>query len=105
MTESFDYDLICLGSGPAGQRGAVQAAKLGKRVAVVEKGLSLGGVSTNTGTIPSKTFREAVNSVVGVTGLFSSSHWSTERVRPTAELLLSRVHKIIQAQSNVDREL
>jgi NAD(P) transhydrogenase len=101
MTDSFDYDFICLGSGPAGQRAAVQAAKLGKSVAIVEKGMSLGGVSTNTGTIPSKTFREAVISIVGVTGLFSASDWNKERVQPTAELLLSRVHTIIKAQSNV----
>ena len=95
MTDSFDYDFICLGSGPAGQRAAVQAAKLGKRVAIVEKGMNLGGVSTNTGTIPSKTFREAVFSIVGVAGMFSASDWGKERLQPTAELLLSRVHAII----------
>ncbi len=56
----YDYDLICIGSGPAGQRSAVQAAKLGKRVAIVEQESVVGGVSLHTGTIPSKTFREAV---------------------------------------------
>ncbi len=55
-----EFDLICIGSGPAGQRAAVQASKLGKRVAVVEKQASVGGVCIETGTIPSKTFREAV---------------------------------------------
>ena len=55
-----DYDLICIGSGPAGRRGAIQAAKLGKRVAVVEQGRIVGGVRVETGTIPSKTFREAM---------------------------------------------
>jgi len=49
------YDLIVIGSGPAGRRGAIQAAKLGKRVLVVEKGTRVGGVSVHTGTIPSKT--------------------------------------------------
>ena len=53
----FDYDLICIGSGPAGQRAAVQAAKLGKKVAIVEKKRTVGGVCVDTGTIPSKTFR------------------------------------------------
>ncbi|MFQ5667155.1 MAG: Si-specific NAD(P)(+) transhydrogenase [Candidatus Binatia bacterium] len=53
------YDVVVLGSGPAGQKAAIQAAKLRKRVAVVERG-SLGGVCMNTGTIPSKTLREAV---------------------------------------------
>ncbi len=55
-----DYDLVCIGSGPAGQRAAVQAAKLGRRAAVVEKRRVVGGVCIETGTIPSKTFREAV---------------------------------------------
>jgi NAD(P) transhydrogenase len=54
------YDLIVIGSGPGGQRGAIQAAKSGKRVAVIETRACVGGVCTNTGTIPSKTMREAV---------------------------------------------
>jgi NAD(P) transhydrogenase len=54
------YDLIVVGSGPAGQRAAIQAAKFGKRVAVVEKLEVVGGAAINTGTIPSKTIREAV---------------------------------------------
>ena len=44
MGIGYDFDLVCIGSGPAGQRAAVQAAKLGKRVAVIEKGRILGGV-------------------------------------------------------------
>jgi NAD(P) transhydrogenase len=54
------YDLIVIGSGPGGQRAAIQAAKSGKRVAVIEKRAAVGGVCINTGTIPSKTMREAV---------------------------------------------
>src|ERR1700751_932289 len=54
------YDLIVIGSGPAGQRAAIQAAKFGKRVALIEKLDVVGGVAINTGTIPSKTIREAV---------------------------------------------
>jgi NAD(P) transhydrogenase len=54
------FDLIVIGSGPAGQRAAIQAAKSGKRVALVEKVECMGGVCINTGTIPSKTMREAV---------------------------------------------
>ena len=54
------FDLVVIGSGPAGQRAAIQAAKSGKRVALVEKVESMGGVCINTGTIPSKTMREAV---------------------------------------------
>src|SRR6202790_2538897 len=54
------YDMIVLGTGPAGQRAAIQASKCGKKVAVVEKRDVVGGVCINTGTIPSKTLREAV---------------------------------------------
>jgi NAD(P) transhydrogenase len=54
------YDLIVIGSGPAGQRAAVAAAKMNKRVVVVEARTVVGGVCINTGTIPSKTMREAV---------------------------------------------
>src|ERR1700676_242453 len=54
------YDLIVIGSGPAGQRAAIQAAKFGKRVALIEKLEVVGGTAINTGTIPSKTIREAV---------------------------------------------
>src|SRR6202167_616126 len=55
-----NYDLIIIGSGPAGQRGAIYATKQGKKVAVIERMRSVGGVCINTGTIPSKTMREAV---------------------------------------------
>src|SRR6185436_4302893 len=54
------FDLIVIGSGPAGQRAAIQGAKLGKRVALVERTEFVGGCCINTGTIPSKTMREAV---------------------------------------------
>ena len=54
------YDLIVIGTGPAGQKAAVQAAKLGKHVAIIERKMVVGGVCINTGTIPSKSLREAV---------------------------------------------
>ncbi len=60
-----DYDLIVIGSGPAGRRAAVQGAKLGKRTLVVEHGGRVGGVSVHTGTIPSKTLRETVLNLSG----------------------------------------
>ncbi len=59
------YDLIVIGSGPAGRRGAIQAAKLGRRTLVVERGRRVGGVSVHTGTIPSKTLRETVLNLTG----------------------------------------
>lgn len=59
------FDFIDIGSGPAGQKGAIQAAKLGKRVAVIERRTVIGGVSGHTSTIPSKTLREAVLYLTG----------------------------------------
>ncbi len=60
MTSQKRYDLVVIGSGAAGHHGAIQGAKLGKSVAVIERGPWLGGATINTGTIPSKTVREAV---------------------------------------------
>jgi len=60
-----DYDLIVIGSGPAGRRAAIQAAKLDKHVLVIEKSRRVGGVSVHTGTIPSKTLRETVLNLSG----------------------------------------
>src|SRR6476620_3627855 len=57
MTD-FTYDLVVIGSGPAGEKGAAQAAYFGKRVALVERAANLGGAGINTGTVPSKTLRE-----------------------------------------------
>jgi len=54
------YDMLVIGSGPAGQKAAIQAAKVGKKVAVVERKKVVGGICINTGTIPSKSLREAV---------------------------------------------
>ncbi len=55
---SESFDLVVLGSGPAGEKGAAQAAYFGKRVAIVERAAHLGGAGINTGTVPSKTLRE-----------------------------------------------
>ncbi|MFN0153473.1 MAG: Si-specific NAD(P)(+) transhydrogenase [Gaiella sp.] len=60
MARTYDYDLLAIGSGPAGQKAAIQAAKLGARAAVIDRAGMLGGVCTNTGTIPSKSLREAI---------------------------------------------
>src|SRR5438045_9702148 len=54
-----DYDLIVIGSGPAGEKGAAQAAYFGKKVALIEREPVLGGACVNTGTVPSKTLRES----------------------------------------------
>jgi NAD(P) transhydrogenase len=61
----YDFDVLVIGSGPGGQKAAIAAAKLGRRAAVVERRDMLGGVCLNTGTIPSKTLREAVLYLTG----------------------------------------
>jgi NAD(P) transhydrogenase len=62
----YDFDVLVLGSGPGGQKAAIAAAKLGRRVAVAERRNMIGGVCINTGTIPSKTLREAVLYLTGL---------------------------------------
>lgn len=70
------FDCIVIGTGPAGQKAAIQAAKLGKKVAIIEKNSVLGGAAINTGTIPSKALREAVLHLTGAgkRGLFGESY-------------------------------
>ena len=63
---SFDYELVVIGSGPAGQKAAIQAAKLRKKVALVERRTVVGGNCVNVGTIPSKTIREAIVYLTGI---------------------------------------
>jgi NAD(P) transhydrogenase len=63
---AYDFDLLVLGSGPGGQKAAIAGAKLGRRVGIVERKHMVGGVCINTGTIPSKTLREAVLYVTGL---------------------------------------
>ncbi|MFM7259359.1 MAG: FAD-dependent oxidoreductase, partial [bacterium] len=96
---AFDYDLLVLGSGPAGQRAAVQAAKLGKRVAIIERQGMVGGVCLHTGTVPSKTFREAVLSLTHVPSLADGA--PIERPRPTMRDLLHRVNQVIERELDV----
>lgn len=95
MSTATDYDLIAIGSGPAGQRAAIQAAKLGRRVAVVERQRTVGGVCIDTGTIPSKTFREAVRRVYSRPGLEMPGGHVAERVRPTMRQLVGHVANVV----------
>src|SRR5262245_34253032 len=95
MSGSFDFDLVCIGSGPAGQRAAVQAAKLGRRAAVVEKRRAVGGVCIGTGTIPSKTLREAVLTFSGLAGKGDRLPWAKLDARPTCLQLFAGVDTVI----------
>ena len=104
MGHGHEFDFVCIGSGPAGQRAAVQAAKLRKRVAVVERSMDVGGVCLHTGTIPSKTFREAVLSFSRHPRRLRDGTANGNDERATAEKLLSRVNDIVLAEARVQRD-
>jgi NAD(P) transhydrogenase len=95
------YDLIVIGSGPAGQRAAIQGAKLGKRVALVEKREMVGGACINTGTIPSKSMREAVMHLSGYQyhGIYGMSYRVKEKI--TVADLSFRVQQVIKTEIDV----
>src|SRR5271167_3000713 len=95
------FDMIVLGSGPAGQRAAIQAAKSGKRVAVVEKAVCVGGVCINTGTIPSKTMREAVLHLSGYN--YQNIYGVNYRVKEKISMadLAFRVQHVIRTEIDV----
>ena len=101
MSAPYDFDLLCIGSGPAGQRAAVQAAKLGRRVALVERRPGLGGSCLSTGTIPSKTFREAVLHFAALRDHPERSRFAKLEYRPTAGQLLARIDRVTQAENSV----
>ena len=103
MLPSYDYDLLVIGSGPAGKRAAIQGAKLDKRVAIVERTTVLGGVSVNLGTIPSKTLREAVLELSGYRSreFYGASYTVKQNI--TLQDLLVRTNKVIQHEIDVTR--
>jgi len=102
-SSEFDYDLFVIGSGPAGQRAAIQAAKLEKRVAIAERKSVIGGVCINTGTIPSKTLREAVMHLSGyrLREVYGSSY--TVKGDISMSDLLFRTDHVIRNELDVTR--
>src|SRR5438093_6501861 len=98
-----EYDLVVIGSGPAGQRAAIQGAKLNKRVAIAESKAVIGGVCINTGTIPSKTLREAVLHLSGYRerGLYGASYTVKQHI--TAADLLFRTEHVMRHEIDVTR--
>lgn len=103
MTSMREYDLVVIGSGPGGQKAAIAAAKLGKSVAIVERGRMVGGVCVNTGTIPSKTLREAVVYLTGMSQreLYGASYRVKDKITPAD--LLARTQHVIGKQVDVVR--
>ncbi len=97
----LNFDMLVIGSGPGGQRAAIQAAKLGKRVAIIEQQAILGGVTAHTGTIPSKTLREAVLYLCG----WREKNFYGRSYRVKADItvadLMQRLHTTIKQQIEI----
>jgi NAD(P) transhydrogenase len=100
---TFDYDLFVIGTGPAGQRAAIQAAKLGRRVAVAERKAVIGGACINTGTSPSKTLREAALHLSGYRerSIYGASYVVKRNI--TMSDLLFRADAVIRNELDVTR--
>ncbi len=98
------YDLAVIGTGPAGQKAAIQAAKLGKRVAIIEKTNLLGGAQINTGTIPSKALKEAAMHLTGANqrGLFGETVKIKRNITIADLIAVSR--RVIQNEWQVIRD-
>ena len=97
------YDMLVIGSGPGGQRAAIAAAKLGKRAAVVERRHMVGGVCINTGTIPSKTMREAVLYLTGMNmrEIYGQNYRVKDQI--TVQDLLARTTHVIGREIEIIR--
>ena len=109
MTDQH-YDLIVIGSGPAGQKGAINAAKLGKRVAVLEGGGMVGGASVHSGTIPSKTLRHAILYLTGFNerafygrDFRPREHVTTDDIASRVQMIVRRETQLVRAQFNRNR--
>ena len=100
---SGHYNIVVIGSGPAGQKAAVQAAKLGKRVAIIDRASSLGGTCIHGGAIPSKTLREAVMHLSGYRErrIYGASYTVKEKI--TMSDLLFRADQVIKHEIDVTR--
>lgn len=98
--EEFKADIVVIGSGPAGQKAAIQASKLGKKVIVVERDIEPGGACLYSGTIPSKSFREAV---VDLTRFYDRHFEGTDYTLPevTMDELNRRLHTVIKEEKNI----
>src|SRR6202158_3358489 len=94
---AYDYDLVVIGGGPAGEKGAAQAAYFGKRVAVIERADEPGGAAVHTGTLPSKTLRE--------TALFLSGYRQSDLYGITVNLNRELAVPKLLSRKNAVREL
>src|SRR5690349_6349432 len=99
LSDVYDYDLLVLGSGPSGQKAAIAASKLGRRVGIVDRRDMIGGVCINTGTVPSKTLREAVLYLTGLSqrDLYGSNYRVKDEI--TVSDLAARTQHAIARQT------
>src|SRR5579862_3002510 len=99
----YDFDVLVIGSGPGGQKAAIAAAKLEKRVAIIERKDMIGGVCLNTGTIPSKTLREAILYLTGVDQreIYGQSYRVKDEI--TIADLTARTTHVVTRESDVVR--
>jgi NAD(P) transhydrogenase len=98
---NYDYDLIVIGSGPAGHHAALEAAKAGKHVAVVDRNFDIGGVCLHTGTIPSKTLREAALYLSGFRQRSFYGRGYRVKARIQVQDLMFRVTEVVKRQFQV----
>ncbi len=103
MLPQNSYDLVVIGSGPAGQKAALNAAKLGKRVAIIDRTEMVGGVCIHTGTIPSKAIREAVLHLTAINerSVYGDSYAVKHDI--TMNDLLYRAHHVVRSEVEVIR--
>src|SRR5215510_9272468 len=103
-TASNQFDLVVIGSGPAGQKGAIAAAKIGKRVAIIDRQQMIGGVSLHSGTIPSKTLRE---SILYLTGFRQRAFYGRDYILKgdiSVSDLGSRVRNVVEREAAVIKQ-
>ena len=103
MSSTPAFDLVVIGSGPAGQKGAIAAAKVGKKVAVIDRKEMIGGVCLHTGTIPSKTLREAILYLTGFRERTFYGRDYSVRSAITVPDLAFRVQKVMAKEMEVVR--
>jgi NAD(P) transhydrogenase len=103
LDRMYDFDVLVIGSGPGGQKAAIAAAKLERRVALVERRDMMGGVCLNTGTIPSKTLREAILYLTGIDQreMYGSSYRVKDEI--TVADLAARTRHVVSREMDVVR--
>ena len=99
----LEFDVFVIGTGPAGQRAAIQAAKLGKKVGICERQVEVGGLCTHAGVIASKTFREAILYLAGFQERLQYGQAFSVKQEITMDDLLLRCRNVVKHEMDVMR--